>query len=204
MPDARPCRTRLARPVPPPDAGALDDLRFIRQTMENSASFTAVPGWGMVAMGATALLAAGVAWLQPDFTRWMTVWLAEAALAVVLALFTAQRKARRTGLSLASAPARRFALGFLPAIVAGALLTLVLYRIHADRPLAGMWLLLYGTAVVSGGTFSVRIVPLMGAGFMCAAVVALAAPALGNLMLAIGFGALHIVFGLIIARRHGG
>src|SRR5205085_10937906 len=69
----------------------------------------------------------------------------------------------------------------------------------------GMWLLLYGTAVVTGGSFSVRVVPLMGYAFMVLGCVALALP-LGWawLLLGAGFGGLHIVFGYEIGRKHGG
>ena len=76
MAEARRCRATRVRPAVT-TSNALDDLHFIRQTLENSASFTAVPGWGMVGMAATALVAAGVAWRQPQFERWMIVWLAE-------------------------------------------------------------------------------------------------------------------------------
>lgn len=205
MPEARRCRTRPVRPAPPPPSGALEDLRFIRQTMENSTAFTVVPGRGMIAMGATALIAAVIAGRQPTFNRWMAAWLAEAALAVTVALLTAREKARRKGTALSSAPGRRFALGFLPAVAAGALLTPALYRAGALREMPGAWLLLYGAAVVSGGTFSVRVVPVMGACFAGAGIVALLGPgAWGNWVMAAGFGGLHIVFGALVARRHGG
>ncbi len=205
MAEARRCRvmrSRSAAPLPP--ANALDDLRFIRQTLENSGSFTAVPGWGMVGMAATALLAAGLAH-GSRFDRWMLVWLLEAVVALALAMGTMQRKARRAHTSLLSGPGRRFLLNFMPPMLVGAVLTAALYRAGSLHAIPGMWLLLYGTAVVSGGAFSVRIVPAMGSCFMVLGATALLAPqAWANEFMLAGFCGLHAVFGFLIARRHGG
>jgi hypothetical protein len=90
-------------------------------------------------------------------------------------------------------------------MVTGAVLTVILFRLGMPGLLPGIWLLLYGTGVVSGGAASVRVVPAMGALFMLAGAVALALPsASGDLLLAAGFGGLHIVFGTIIAVKYGG
>jgi hypothetical protein len=206
MADARRCRaTRIRHTGATAQGAALDDLRYIRQTLENSASFTAVPGWGMVGMAATALVAGAVAWRQPRFERWMAVWLGEAVVALALAMWTMRRKARRAQVPLLSGPGRRFLLNFLPPMLVGGVLTAALYRAGSVRAIPGMWLLLYGTGVVSGGAFSVRIVPVMGSCFMIAGAAALLAPAswAEGFMLA-GFCGLHLVFGFLIARRHGG
>ncbi|MBZ5567511.1 MAG: hypothetical protein LAN64_06630 [Acidobacteriia bacterium] len=190
--------------VPLAPANALDDLRFIRQTLENSGSFTAVPGWGMVGMAATALAAAALAH-GARFERWMTVWLAEAVVALALAMGTMQRKARRARVPLFSGPGRRFLLNFMPPMLVGGVLTAALYRAGSLGAIPGMWLLLYGTAVVSGGAFSVRIVPAMGSCFMMLGGLALlAAGAWENWFMLAGFCGLHAVFGYLIARRHGG
>lgn len=206
MADARRCRATRVRPaVTAPSASALDDLQFIRRTLENSASFTAVPGWGMVGMAATALVAAGIAWRQPRFERWMLVWLAEAVVALALAMWTMQRKARRAQVPLLSGPGRRFLLNFMPPMLVGVVLTAAMYRGGSLHVIPGMWLLLYGTAVVSGGAFSVRIVPAMGSCFMVLGALALLVPgAWENWLMLAGFCGLHAVFGALIARRHGG
>lgn len=206
MPQARHCRGSRLRVAEPVESGAaLEDLRFIRQTLENSTSFTAVPGWGMVGMAAVAAVAAAIAWQQNGFDNWCVTWLFAAALALSLALWTMERKARRAGVPLFSGPGRKFLLNFVPALAVGALLTVVLYRAGAVRTIPGMWMLLYGTGVVSGGAFSVRIVPAMGLCFMGMGALALLAPvAWTNWFMVAGFCGLHVAFGVAIARKYGG
>jgi hypothetical protein len=188
----------------PIDHRAADNLRFIRDTMERAVSFTAVPGWGGVAMGITAVATGIIAFPMPA-QRQFLAWLVEAVLALTIGCFAVRMKSRRLALSLNSRPARRALLSFVPPLLAGAFLTTVLYRVDLLTVLPGLWLLLYGAAVVTGGAFSVRIVPVMGICFMLLGGVALLAPVIsGNVFLMLGFGLMHIVFGILIARRHGG
>jgi hypothetical protein len=173
--------------------------------MERAGSFTAVPGFGGVWMGATALIAAAIAALLPPGWPRLAVWLAEAALAFAIGFSSAARKARRAGAPLLSGPGRKFLAGFLPPLAAGALLTGAMLRSGGEDSIPGMWLLLYGIAVLAGGAASVRPVPLMGASFAALGAAALfAPPAWGDGFLAAGFGVLHIVFGTVIAVKHGG
>jgi len=191
-----------------PDRGAsraLEDLRYIRETMANASAFTALSGWGLVVIGVTAVGTAILAASQHSSRSWLAVWLAEAATAVAIGSVTTGWKARALQLPLVSGPVRKFALGFLPPMVVGSLLTVAMNNPLMIGLLPGVWLLLYGTAVVTGGAFSVRIVPVMGLCFLAAGTVALFAPATwGNWLLAGAFGGLHIAFGLAIAGRHGG
>ncbi len=200
----RPLRARFRKALAPRDH-ALENLRFIRETMERSASFTGVPGWGGVAMGSTALAAALLASRQPTVGAWLTTWLMEAALAIVIGAWAVTVKARAANLPVLSGAARKFALSLSPPFLAGVLLTFALYRTGHTTLLPGLWLLLYGAGVVTGGAFSVPVVPVMGVCFMAAGALALFSPASwGNAFLAAGFGGLQIVFGIIIARRYGG
>jgi hypothetical protein len=202
--DPQPARPRL---VPPPalHSRALDHLRFIRETMEGAACFTAVSGIGEVATGVTALAAAWFAARQGTAWSWLLVWLWEALLAFLITTGAIVWKARRSQENLFSRPGRRFALGLFPPLIAGALLTPVLFTSGNVDVLPGLWLLLYGTGVVTGGSFSVRTVPVMGLAFMVIGAVALMVPASwGDALLAVGFGGLNIVFGTLIAWRHGG
>jgi hypothetical protein len=191
------------RPRPIPHT-ALEDIRFIRETMERSSAFTAVPGWGQVVLGLTALAAAWIASGQATSSLWLAVWLGEGVLAACIALVTMQRKAHRAGVPLTSGPGSKFARSFLPPIVAGGFLSAVLYNSGMVHLLPGTWLLLYGTGVLTGGAFSIPIVWVMGASFMVTGIAALALPAWGNALMALAFGGLHISFGVLIARRYGG
>src|SRR5882724_852467 len=202
----------LSNPTPVPrsepipiDARAADHLRYIRETMASAAEFTAVPGWGGVAMGITAIAAAFAASRQTTPRAWLAVWLAEAFVAVAIAGATAATKAHRANAALFSGPGRRFLLSFAPPIIVGGLLTFALFHAGAASLLPAVWLLLYGTAIVTGGAFSVRVVPVMGLCLMAVGTVALFIPASGgDACMAAGFGLLQIGFGLWIARHHGG
>ncbi|HEX6082940.1 MAG TPA: hypothetical protein VF266_00340 [Thermoanaerobaculia bacterium] len=185
---------------------ALDDLRYIRSAVENAGQFTAVSGRGGVAMGVMGLLAAVAAATQTAIPmRWLAVWLAAAAVAASIGILSMVGKSRRAGVSLVSAPARRFALAFFPAIAAAAALTIVLVGRGEFDLLPGIWLLLYGVAVSAGGALSVRVVPFMGLVLLLTGAAALLVPfAAANLLLGLGFGLVQIGGGLVILRRYGG
>lgn len=186
------------------DRKAADNLRFIRDTMERAAAFTAVPGWGGVIIGVTALSSGTVAFGRPSREQFW-IWFIEGLLAIGIAGLALRWKSKRLALSLQSRPARRALLSFMPPLLAGAILTAVLYRLQILGVTPGLWLLLYGAAVVTGGAFSVRIVPVMGLCFMFIGALALLAPAAwGDIFLMLGFGGLHVAFGVVIARRYGG
>jgi hypothetical protein len=195
-----------AAPEPPAlGSRAIDNLRFIREAMERASSFTAVPGWGGVAMGVSALAAAGLSTRARTPEEWLGIWLAEAFVALGIGVGAITSKARRANIPLFAGPARRFLLTLSPPLAAGALVTLALERAGQTQVLPGIWLLLYGTAVVTGGAFSVRVVPVMGVGFMLLGAISLFCPASwGTAFLAAGFGGLQIVFGVLIAKRYGG
>lgn len=184
---------------------AMDNLQFIRETMERSASFTAVPGFGGMLMGATALAAAYIANGQIYLRNWLVIWVTEAFLAAAIGLLAMWQKSKIGGQSLLSTPARKFALSFAPPVVVGVALTFGLWRFEHYGVMAAMWMLCYGAAVIGGGAYSVRAVPVMGWCFVVFGCVTLALPrGYGDEMMAASFGMLHIIFGAIIARKHGG
>lgn len=186
-------------------ARAMDNLRFIRETMEAAGTFTAVSGWGQVVIGLTAIVAAIVAAQFPESVEWLVVWGAEAFLALLISVWFMYDKARSASLPLLTGSARKLLFSFTPVFAAGMAVTFACLQRGLYSLLPGLWMLLYGTAVVAAGAFSVRIVPVMGAAFILFGGLALFAPASWDTALMIAsFGGLHIVFGFFIARRHGG
>jgi hypothetical protein len=184
---------------------AMDNLQFIRETMERSTSFTAVPGYGGLFMGLTAIAASIIAHQQPLVKDWLTVWLVEAILAFAIGLFGMWQKSKISKTPLNSAPARKFVLSFLPPLICAVILTFGLWRLGFFEAMIPSWLLLYGAAVITGGSFSVRVVPIMGWCFIALGIIAFVLPtSFGNLLMGLGFGVLHIIFGIVIARRFGG
>jgi len=184
---------------------AVENLKYIRETMERAGSFTAVPGWGGVLMGISALLTSLISSQLPSKNLWFLTWLGEAFLALAIGGWAMVEKAKAAQAPILYGPGRKFAVSLCPAMIAGAVLTLVLYRYSLFAMMPGVWLLLYGVAVVTGGAFSVKVVPIMGVSFMAIGTVALFGPAVwANWYMGAGFGLLHIAFGILIARRYGG
>lgn len=184
---------------------AIDNLEFIRETMERSTSFTAVPGYGGMLMGVTAVVAAYIANTQVLLRDSLLTWLAEAALAFSIGLLAMWQKSKIGGQSLVSVPAKKFALGFVPPLIVGVAVVLGLWKNEYYYAIPPVCMLCYGAAVVCGGAFSVRVVPVMGWCFMAFGAAAFLLPtSYGNLMMAASFGLLHIIFGAIIAKKYGG
>ncbi|HEY2378868.1 MAG TPA: hypothetical protein VGH98_23005 [Gemmatimonadaceae bacterium] len=196
---------RPSRSTPPEmQERAMDNLRYIRETMERAGTFTAVSGWGEVVIGGTAIVAALVA-SRLAYPGWVIAWLVEAALAAGIAILFMTFKARAASMPLLTGPVRKLILSFSPPMLVGVMLTALFVNRGLQSLLPGSWMLLYGTGVVTAGTYSVSIVPVMGAAFMLLGAWALFAPATwATALMVAGFGGLHIVFGTLIARRYGG
>lgn len=191
--------------VPTLHGQALANLRFIRETMEGAGYFTAVPGSAGVVMGAIGLLAAAVAAIPGLASLWLQVWLIAAVAATTVGGVLIAYKARTTGITLYRGPAKRFVLSLLPALLAGVIFTVVLVNYELPALIPGTWMVLYGCAVMAASLVSLPVIAAMGAGFMLLGTVAFLAPvSLANLLLGAGFGGLHLVFGMLLAKRHRG
>ncbi len=156
-------------------------------------------------MGLTALATALVAPSPAHAAAWAITWLGAAMCAFAFGALGIYWKARRAGTPVLTSPGRKFLLSLFPPLMAGAVISCAIYRTPLSWLLPSIWLLLYGVGVISAGTFSVPVVPVMGLCFMLAGIAAMLCPALrANVVMAGGFGGLHVLFGTIIARRYGG
>jgi len=198
----------IQEPRPEPPAlhdRAMDNLRYIRETMELATAFTGISGWGEIAIGVTALFASVIAAQQATFNAWLAVWIAEGLISLLIAGWSMDRKTRAIKMPLGSGPGRKAVFSLTPPMIAGGLLTIVLVQAGLTNAIPGIWLLLYGTGVITGGMYSVKVVPIMGLCLMVLGALALfSPPAFANWFMAAGFGGLQIVFGAVIARKHGG
>jgi hypothetical protein len=184
---------------------AMDNLRYIRETMELATAFTGISGWGEIAIGVTALIASAIAAQQVTFNSWLAVWIAEGLISLLIAGWSMDRKTRAIEMPLGSGPGRKAVFSLTPPLIAGGLLTIMLVKAGETSAIPGVWLLLYGTGVITGGMYSVRVVPIMGICLMALGALSLfSPPAYANWFMAAGFGGLHLVFGAIIVRKYGG
>ena len=184
---------------------AAENLIFIRETMERAGYFTAVSGWGTAIIGFTAILATFIASQQSSTDAWLVTWLVDAALAIAIGVGLTCRKAYKAKIPILSGIGRKFAFSLCPPMLAGAFLTAVFYRVGLISALPGLWLLLYGTGIVTGGAFSARVVRVMGLCFMLLGVAAsFSPPSWGDGFMGTGFGGLHIIFGWWMARKDNG
>jgi hypothetical protein len=201
---ATPKRPRPVAPTPI-DSGAVENLRYIRSTIEAAHTFTTVPGKGCIAMGLTALVAVGLESVPELAPHWLAIWVGAAIVASAAALWFMEQKARAQGLSLRRAVARRFFMTLAPAFLAGAILTAALAG-QVDRELiTGMWLLLYGAGLAACGLFAIPAVFTAGLAFMgLGTATLLLPPGSAHIVLALGFGGIHLALGVAIVRNHGG
>jgi hypothetical protein len=203
---SRPVR-KLEQPakLTPIDLGAAEHLRYIRRTMEAAHTFTTVPGKGCIAMGAIGLAAAALESLAGLDRHWLAIWVGAALIALPVAFLFAAAKARVQGLSLRRTVAKRFLMALAPAFIAAAVLTAALVDFAPRETIAGLWLLLYGAGLASSGVFAIQAVVTAGVAFMALGGAALVLPeGSAPVMLALGFGGIHVALGEIIRRNHGG
>lgn len=202
--DREAIRSRSTSATAPEDA-ARRSLDYIRDTLERSASFTAVPGWGNVMIGVVGVIASFAASSQTTDRGWLMVWLGAAAVSLVIGAVTVTLKAVRTGIPIFGGAGRKFLFGITPALFAGALLTTVLYDGGLFHILPAVWLLLYGAAIVSAGMSSIPLIRYLGLAFILLGTAAFFTPPYwGDVLLGIGFGGCHLVAGAIIIRHYGG
>ena len=196
-------RTDLEKNVSSVQSQAEENLRFIRSTMESASAFTSISGKGLIFTGLVGLLAA---WLEltSNQSPSLVIWLTALVIAVTGSTSLTLLKARQQGTTLLSASGRKLLYAFSPTMFVGGLLTWFLASAEQTGLLPGIWLSVYGAAVMTAGAHSISMIKLVGAAFIALGIFAFMLAHYSTLALALGFGGLHLAAGYLIWKYHGG
>lgn len=182
------------------DSHAIATLRYIRKSMD-AATSVAVPGSSGIAMGCVGVAATALSYIPRLHEHWVSIWLLAAVVAAGLGGTLLARPSSLRSLAPLGVQFRKFGLCLFPSLFAGAVLTVVLWYSGQHRALAGMWLLLYGCGLVTVSIVTTSMIAAMGGLFIALGVVAFFVPASYQIfLLGLGFGGLHILFGILVGR----
>ncbi len=203
----------------------LETLTQIRSLMERSSRFISLSGLSGVAAGVWALLGAAAVYLYLDVPvfsskhlyyeilhngKWgmpyETFFVLDATIVFVLALvsgiFFTTRKAKKQGQKTWDAMAGRMLVNLAIPLVAGGIFCLVLYKNGVYGLVAPATLIFYGLALVNGGKYTFVDIRNLGITEIILGCIGLYYPGFGLELWALGFGILHIVYGLLIYYKH--
>jgi hypothetical protein len=193
---------------------ALVDITAIRSQMARGAEFR---GYGPMTLAATGVLALAAAWFQAlwladpasDLFAYIALWVAVAAISAILIGVEMVARSRRIHSGLADAMIHAAVEQFLPAGVAGLLITVVLYRFAPATlwMLPGLWQVIFSLGVFASCRSLPR--PIFGAGlwYLLAGLANLAlasdAQAFSPWAMGAPFGVGQLAIALIIYRSPG-
>lgn len=182
---------------------AEQNLQVIRTLMERSTIYRRALGPMMVWAGVVAIVAATVGGYRHihGAREFIGFWVGTCAVALLGALWLARRQAVRDQEPFWSSPMRRVAQAFLPAMIAGAALTLFTWWIAADLTdnLVALWAMLYGCALHAAGMFAPRSLRYAGWLFIIGGATHLVHASLpAHVAMGAIFGGLHLACGLYL------
>lgn len=178
---------------------ALQNLAFVRETMENAGAFTTVPGWGMVAIGFSAMVTSFITIFISNPVIWMSIWILEAIIAIAIGLTSISLKNNKLGLTILHGIGLRFMINLCIPILAAVPLSFVLWKHNLTFHMPDVWLLLYGTSIITAGSYSLRLVLFMGCSFFALGCIGMLFPVIPkDALMFFGFGVFHCLFGMLI------
>jgi hypothetical protein len=186
------------------DSHAAATLRYIRASMEGAVSL-AVPGSAGIALGVLAFITAAISSAPGLSDYWLGIWLGASLIGAGVGGTLVVRESSLRSLRLIGTPLRKFVLCLTPSLFAAVIMTAVLWSSGDLHAIPGTWLLLYGCALITASSATTRTIGVLGGCFALLGLIAFLLPdRLQILMLAAGFGGLHIVFGFVIGRANHG
>ena len=197
-----------------------EDLALIRSLMEQSSRFISLSGWSGVFAGTYAIIAAalayflfkenGIDYFEPTRTSYATaalmqllaIGLVTLFLAVFTGIYLTVRKSRKKDLAIWTTTSKRLIINLFIPIVVGGIFCVALY-VHSSMTLiAPATLVFYGLGLINASKYTFNDIRYLG---YCEIILGLAALFLvgyGLLFWALGFGILHIIYGIVIQRKY--
>ncbi len=197
-----------------------EDLSLIRSMMERSSRFISLSGLSGVFAGLTALIGAvyvyflfeknGINYFDGDrniFSKELVeklFWTAIVILVVAISCgyFFTVRKSKQKGLKIWDATTKRLLWNFSIPLITGGIFCFGLQYHHLFVFIAPVTLIFYGLALVSASKFTISDVEYLGYLEILLGLISLFFLGWGLVFWAVGFGLLHIIYGLIMHKKY--
>jgi MFS family permease len=188
---------------------SIDDLKAIRKIMEESSRFLSLSGLSGVFAGVTAIAGALIAYSlikhnDSPALRWQLIAVAGGVLiiSVLFAIYFSLKKARREGKSFWTPVSRRLLTNLLIPLITGGIFVILLMLQNHIQLIIPCFLIFYGLALVNAGKFTFGEVYYLGIFEIILGLMATVVPGYGLIFWILGFGVLHIIYGLVMFRKY--
>jgi len=198
----------------------LDDIKDIKNIMDRSTKFISLSGLSGISAGILALIASYIAYRLVYFDQnylvdriavinyktliqLLLIAVATKLLAILLGIFFTSKKAKKNGQKMWDAQARRFYINLLIPLITGGLLCLVLLIRGYVSLVAPMTLIFYGLGLVNASNHSISDIRSLGIIEIILGLIAVCFVGYGLIFWAIGFGVMHIIYGIVMHYKYG-
>lgn len=201
----------------------LEDLSTIRSIMERSSSFLSLSGLSGVFAGMFALAGAGFAYWYIYFKKsyeisysifpiyavsqeMLFVLIADAlivlVLAIVFGLYFTYRNSKRKNINYWDKTARRMLINLLIPLATGGIFGIILIYHGAFFLIGSVTLIFYGLALVNASKYTVTDIRYLGVSEIFLGLLASVNLGYSLYFWALGFGVLHIVYGMVMYMKY--
>lgn len=197
----------------------IDDIREIREMMDKSSRFISLSGWSGVSAGIFALLGAYIGYrniyVDPSYSaydrivlsseNWWTLLLIAITtllLSIIFGIYFTTRKARQNNQPIWGSTSKRLVVNLMIPLIAGGILCLMLLMKGYIGLVAPMTLLFYGLSLVNASKYTLSEMKSLGILEIVLGLVAIQFIGYGLIFWAVGFGLLHIIYGIIMHFRY--
>ncbi len=192
----------------------IDDIRQMRTIMERSSKFMSLSGLASLIAGLFALSGAYIAWavfnyktaaLQSDPQEQYSAYgvaMVVLILSVTTALLLSQKKARKRGERIWNATTRRLLISTSVPLVTGGLLILIFISKSLTGLVIPCTLIFYGLALYNVSRLTYEEVRSMGIILIILGLLSAYFIEIGLVLWALGFGVVHIVYGIYLHFKY--